>query len=123
MISEVLGVLRIVFGLIFLLFVPGYALMLAFFPKKEELGIAERIGFACALSIAADLLTTLFIDLVLHIPTTAVNIVAALLTLTGLSLAVWALEVWVMRKMRKRKKNHENFEKSPLLEEDSLKIL
>ena len=105
MITEVLGVLRIIFGLLFLLVVPGYALMLALFPRKKELGFVERIGFACAMSIVADLLTTLFIDLVLHIPTTAVNIIAALLTLTGLALIIWEVEILIIRILEVRKRS------------------
>lgn len=105
MILEVLVVLRIVFGLLFLLFVPGYALMLALFPRGKELDFMERIGFACVLSIVADLLTTLFIDLVLHIPTTAVNIIAALLSLTGLALIIWRVEILVIRVVEKRKRS------------------
>jgi len=105
MISEVLEVLRIVFGLIFLLFVPGYALILALFPKKEELSFMERVGFACVLSIVADILTTLFIDLVLHIPTTAVNIVVALLALSALALIIWRVEILLIKMLEKRKQS------------------
>ncbi|HEX58923.1 MAG TPA: DUF1616 domain-containing protein [Methanomicrobia archaeon] len=36
MLSEILRILRIVFGLIFLLFVPGYALTLALFQEGEK---------------------------------------------------------------------------------------
>jgi len=89
---DILGILRVIFGLLFLFFVPGFALLLALFPKKE-LSIAERIGFSGALSIVADMLTVLFIDLVLHIPTTALNIVLSLLTLTAFALIIWRLEL------------------------------
>ena len=64
MLSAILSALRIIFGLVFLLFVPGYALTLALFPRKEEITLIERVGFAGVLSIVADILTTLFIDLV-----------------------------------------------------------
>jgi len=39
MIAEVFTVFSVVFGLIFLFFVPGYALALALFPRKDELGL------------------------------------------------------------------------------------
>lgn len=93
---DILGILRVIFGLLFLFFVPGFALLLALFPKKE-LGIAERIGFSGALSIVADMLTVLFIDLVLHIPTTALNIVLSLLTLTAFALIIWRLELFFLK--------------------------
>lgn len=107
MILEFLAFFRIVFGLFFLLFVPGYALMLVLFPRKEDLSFAERIGFACALSVVADLLTTLFIDLVLHIPTTAVNIILALFVLTTFAGLIWGVEILLIlikEKEEERKK-------------------
>ncbi|RLG38199.1 MAG: hypothetical protein DRN91_03360 [Candidatus Alkanophagales archaeon] len=103
MLSAILSALRIIFGLIFLLFVPGYALTLALFPRKEEITLIERVGFAGVLSIVADILTTLFIDLVLGIPTTAINIVIALLCLTALALLIWRLELLFMKLLERRK--------------------
>ena len=97
---DILGILRVIFGLLFLFFVPGFALLLALFPKKE-LSVAERIGFSGALSIVADMLTVLFIDLVLHIPTTALNIVLSLLTLTAFALIIWRLEL-IFLKLREK---------------------
>ncbi|MDF2955618.1 MAG: putative membrane protein [Candidatus Alkanophagales archaeon MCA70_species_2] len=103
MLSAILSALRIIFGLVFLLFVPGYALTLALFPRKEEITLIERVGFAGVLSIVADILTTLFIDLVLGIPTTAINIVIALLCLTALALLIWRLELLFMKLLERRK--------------------
>lgn len=116
MILEFLAFFRIVFGLFFLLCVPGYALMLVLFPRKEDLSFAERIGFACALSVVADLLTTLFIDLVLHIPTTAVNIILALLLITTFAVLIWGVEILLIlikekdekKKKREREEEDEN---------------
>jgi len=44
--------LRIVLGLPFLLFFPGYVLVAALFPKKESLGGIERVALSFGLSIA-----------------------------------------------------------------------
>ena len=44
--------LRIVFALPLLLFVPGYALIAAMFPRKEELSLIERFTLSIGLSIA-----------------------------------------------------------------------
>lgn len=96
MIGEILHGLRIIFGLFFLFLVPGYAATLALFPRKDELGVIERIGFAGALSIVVDILVTLFIDLVLHVPTTALNIFISLVAFTLLCLGIWRLEVFVI---------------------------
>src|SRR3989304_2036405 len=44
--------LRIVFGLPFVLFLPGYALIAALFPRKDDLDGIERIALSFGLSIA-----------------------------------------------------------------------
>jgi uncharacterized membrane protein len=44
---------RIILGLPFLLFFPGYTLMAALFPKKDSLGGVERVALSFGLSIAA----------------------------------------------------------------------
>lgn len=46
------GALRIVLGLPFLLFFPGYVLIAALFARKESLGGVERIALSFGLSIA-----------------------------------------------------------------------
>ena len=46
------NVLRIILGLPFVLFFPGYVLMAAFFVKKEEPSIIERVVLSFGLSIA-----------------------------------------------------------------------
>lgn len=46
------GALRIVLGLIFIIFIPGYALLSALFPRKDDLGGVERIALSFGLSIA-----------------------------------------------------------------------
>lgn len=46
------NVVRIVLGLPFLLFFPGYTLILALFPKKEGIGGIERVALSFGLSIA-----------------------------------------------------------------------
>ena len=43
---------RVVFGLPFVLFLPGYALISALFPGKEDLDGVERIALSFGLSIA-----------------------------------------------------------------------
>ena len=46
------GVLRIVLGLSFLLFFPGYTLLAALFPRKESLDAIQRIALSFGLSVA-----------------------------------------------------------------------
>jgi uncharacterized membrane protein len=45
-------VLRIILGLPFLLFFPGYSLILVLFPKKGQIGAIERVALSFGLSIA-----------------------------------------------------------------------
>jgi uncharacterized membrane protein len=46
------GALRIAVGLLFVLFFPGYALVAALFPRKDNLDAVERVGLSFGLSIA-----------------------------------------------------------------------
>lgn len=46
------GPVRIALGLIFVLFLPGYTLTAALFPKRESLGAIERTALSFGLSIA-----------------------------------------------------------------------
>ena len=90
---DILGILRAVFGLFFLFVVPGYALVWALFPKKEELSWEERIALTFVLSIASDILVTLIIDLVFHLPTTPWNIFISLVFFTLICAVVYKLQV------------------------------
>ncbi|ODS40851.1 MAG: hypothetical protein A7315_07505 [Candidatus Altiarchaeales archaeon WOR_SM1_79] len=73
----VLSILRIIFGLLLTLFIPGFAITLVVFPKE---GRIEKIALSCVLSIATVLLMALFLDLVLGIDITAESMVIALLS-------------------------------------------
>jgi len=46
------GTVRIVLGLVFLLFSPGYTLIAALFPRKGSLGEVERVALSFGMSIA-----------------------------------------------------------------------
>ena len=102
MIAEIIHVFRVIFGLFFLFFVPGFAFTLALFPKKDELSLIERIGFAGALSIVVDILVTLFIDLVLHVPTTPWNIFISLLYFTEICLGIWVFEIYLVGRISRK---------------------
>lgn len=81
--------LRAVLGLLLTLFIPGYAFVLALYPKKKDIGAVERIALSSVLSIALTMLTALFLDLVLGVDYTAENMVIALVAFTILCLAAW----------------------------------
>ena len=46
------NVLRIIVGLPFLLFFPGYAMLMALFPNRESIGGVERVALSFGMSIA-----------------------------------------------------------------------
>ena len=58
-----LNAFRIVFGSIYVLFLPGFVLSFAFFEKKE-IGILERIALSFALSIAVVPLVVFYLNLI-----------------------------------------------------------
>jgi uncharacterized membrane protein len=46
------GPLRIALGILFIIFFPGYTLLSALFPKRDDLGNVERLALSLGLSIA-----------------------------------------------------------------------
>ena len=56
------GILRIILGLPFVLFFPGYVLVLALFPKKEGMGGIERVALSFGLSIVVVPITGLILN-------------------------------------------------------------
>src|SRR5690349_2109645 len=46
------GLVRIALGLTYVLFVPGYCLMVALFPRREDLDGVARVGTSIGLSVA-----------------------------------------------------------------------
>lgn len=72
-------VFRIIFGLPFLLFFPGYSLILALFPKKDQIGGIERVALSFGLSIA----TVPLIGLVLNYTPLGITLESTLYSITG----------------------------------------
>ena len=56
------GVLHVTLGLPFVLFGPGYALVVALFPRKEGLGSIERVALSFGMSIAVVPLISLILN-------------------------------------------------------------
>ena len=83
-----MGVLELAVGIAALfavLIVPGYFLSLAFFPKKEDIDLPERIVFSFAFSVAFMPLLMLLLNQVAGVPIdyfSSVGVVIALV-LTG----------------------------------------
>ncbi len=83
----ILEILRIIFGAVFVLFVPGYAMTLALF-KEGEIDLIERIALAFALSIATIPLILFYLNWGPGIGITFMNLTIIILLVVIFSLAV-----------------------------------
>ena len=72
-------VTRIILGLPFLLFFPGYSLILALFPKKDQIGNIERVALSFGLSIVIVPL----IGLILNYTPLGITLESTLYSVTG----------------------------------------
>jgi uncharacterized membrane protein len=71
-------VFRVIFGLVYVLFLPGYALCWLMFPDETEIGDTERMGLSLGLSIPLSLSAVLAADQFFKVPLTPWNIVAVI---------------------------------------------
>ncbi|MCD6092673.1 MAG: DUF1616 domain-containing protein [Candidatus Aenigmarchaeota archaeon] len=76
-----LEIFQIIFGSIFVLFLPGFALSWAFFPKKDEVDWIERIALSFGLSIALVPLSVFYLNFLFHVPINLVNVSVVILVL------------------------------------------
>ena len=93
--------MRLLFGLIFVFFVPGYAVLLVLFPEREELSLVERIALSGVFSVVVVVFMALLMDVGFGIDTTALNVFLSLAIFTLLMIVVWKLELFYVKR-RKR---------------------
>jgi uncharacterized membrane protein len=84
------GALRIVLGLAFILFFPGYTLVAAFFPRKGDLGGVERLALSFGLSIAVVPL----IGLVLNYTPWGIRLYPIMLSVLGFIIILTAVALY-----------------------------
>jgi len=89
------NILRIILGLPFLLFFPGYTLMAALFARKGDLGGIERVALGFGLSIAV----TILIGLILNYTPWGLSLYPILLTLTFFIVANSAVAYYRRRRL------------------------
>jgi uncharacterized membrane protein len=77
-----LSIFRVIFGLLLILFIPGYAAIWALFPEKSQISLIERIAYSCVTSIGLTMVSILLLDLIIGVDTTPVNIVLTLILVT-----------------------------------------
>jgi uncharacterized membrane protein len=69
---DALDIVRIIFGSVFVLFVPGYAWSYVFF-GRGKIDLVERLALSFGLSIALVPLTVFWFNWVFHVQITLVN--------------------------------------------------
>ena len=84
---KIFELLRIIFGSIIILFLPGLAWSFVFF-KKGEIDVIVRIALSFGLSIALVPLVVFWLNWLLKIKINIVNIAAVILGLIGCALIV-----------------------------------
>ena len=62
--------LRVVFGLIYVLFLPGYVVVKCFFEKVDWI---EKLGLSLGLSVVLVVLSVMFSNMLLRIPITPIS--------------------------------------------------
>lgn len=99
----IIELLRVMAGLILILFIPGYVLTWVFFPRKQDITGVERLAYSFALSISGVMLSVLFVDMVLGVDTRPVNVTITILALTLLSFFSWKIHLFIINKEIKQK--------------------
>lgn len=84
-----LSIIQAIIGLPLVLFIPGYALSHAFFPKKKDLDLMERIALSFGLSFALIPLTVFFLNKFLKIPITVYSSFSIIIAITLIGIIVW----------------------------------
>ncbi|MFC2162176.1 DUF1616 domain-containing protein [Candidatus Altiarchaeota archaeon] len=96
--TSIASMTRIIIGLGYILFLPGYLFSILFFPNNEEIDDIERIGLSFGISIALTMAALLIADRAFMIPLTAESIT----TIMGELMAVMVVMI-VARKFITRK--------------------
>jgi hypothetical protein len=88
-ITVILESLRVIIGFLLLLFIPGFALSLVIFPRFSDIGIVERLAYSTVLSIGSVIALVLFMDVVLGVDITPVNIIIGITVFSCFAFFEW----------------------------------
>lgn len=91
-VALILGGVRVVFGFLFVLFIPGFTLSLVYFPRSTDLQPFDRLVYSTVLSISSVMVLVLFMEYVLGVNTTPRNIFLFICVLSVLALILWQVE-------------------------------
>lgn len=101
-IGFVIESVRMVAGFALLLFIPGFAVVLIFYPKSGDIPVFERVALSGILSIGTAIGGLLFLDLLLGIDTTPQNSFLALSAITVVALVIWRVELFFAERRERR---------------------
>ena len=91
-IIDVKGAIRVIFGLPFVIFIPGYVLTFALFPGKRDIDIIERIALSFGLSIAVVPLVGLILNYTpfgIRLEPIVISLSSLVFILSGIGLYRW----------------------------------
>ena len=88
-----LETLRAIFGLVYVMFIPGFAATWALFPKREKISDIERLALSFGLSIALTTLPVIALNYA-GLKITPINtfITILLVTLTFTTVAIYRMK-------------------------------
>ena len=95
-ITFVSELLRVIFGFLLVLFIPGFFLSLVFFPHLSDLRLIERLMYSIVMSIGSVIIIVLFMDIWLGIDTTSLNIVVVLIGFSLVLLIIWIVRRYIL---------------------------
>ncbi len=100
-VTVILEGLRVIFGFLLLLFIPGFVITLVYFPRLSDIGIVERLVYSTVLSIGSVIVLVLFMDVFLGINTKPLNIFLVIGAFSYLAFMVWVCERWYLNRKAK----------------------
>jgi len=97
-IGILLGFFRALIGFLFLLFIPGFAISFALYPRLPDVSVLTRLALSFVVSIGTVIAAVLFLDLIMGIDTTPLSVFLVTLGITVLALTIWGIELLVLSK-------------------------
>ena len=88
--------LRVIFGFLLLLFIPGFVITLVYFPWLSDMGIVEWLVYSTVLSIASVIVLVLFMDVFLGVNINPINIYIVIAGFSLLGILIWFCEISYM---------------------------
>lgn len=95
-VSTALIIFRTAIAFLFLLIVPGYAILYVLFPRGLDMPSLDRLILSGTVSIGTVITAVLVMDFVVGIDTTPGNIFLFLVIVTVLALVLWRTELYLL---------------------------